>query len=147
MRTYRARQARFVAACREHVPGARALGIEAGLHVVLAFEPGLDDRAAAARLAERGLACVPLSAFYADSPRSGPSRSAPPSSSPPRSAPPSSSPPRSAPPRSAGPARIPGLVCGYSRLPETSAAAAAALIGQVTSDLLPLTPASPHQSR
>src|SRR5262249_55758760 len=32
MRTYRARQARFVAACRELIPGARALGIEAGLH-------------------------------------------------------------------------------------------------------------------
>ncbi|HEU5421438.1 MAG TPA: PLP-dependent aminotransferase family protein [Streptosporangiaceae bacterium] len=101
MRTYRARQARFVAACREHIPGARALGIEAGLHVVLAFDGELDDAAAAARLAGRGLACVPLSAFYA----------------------------------SPGPARVPGLVCGYSRLPETSAAAAAALIGEVTREL------------
>jgi GntR family transcriptional regulator/MocR family aminotransferase len=100
MRTYRARQARFVAACRERIPGARALGIEAGLHVVLAFDGGLDDAAAAARLAGRGLACVPLSAFYA------------------------------------GAARQSGLVCGYSRLPESSAAAAAGLIGQVTGDLL-----------
>ena len=40
MRTYSARQARFVAACRELIPGVRALGIEAGLHVVLAFDPG-----------------------------------------------------------------------------------------------------------
>jgi GntR family transcriptional regulator/MocR family aminotransferase len=65
LRTYSARQDRFVAACRELIPGARALGIEAGLHVVLAFDGRLDDAAAAARLAGRGLACLPLSAFYA----------------------------------------------------------------------------------
>jgi GntR family transcriptional regulator/MocR family aminotransferase len=66
IRTYSARQARFVAACRELVPGVRALGIEAGLHVVLAFDGGLDDVAAADRLAGLGLACLPLSRFYAD---------------------------------------------------------------------------------
>src|SRR6266567_917948 len=65
MRTYRARQERFVAACREHIPGARALGIEAGLHVALVFDRPLDDEAAAARLADAGLACVPLSPFCA----------------------------------------------------------------------------------
>jgi GntR family transcriptional regulator/MocR family aminotransferase len=65
MRTYRARQERFVAACREHIPGARALGIEAGLHVALVFDRPLDDEAAAARLADAGLACVPLSSFCA----------------------------------------------------------------------------------
>ena len=65
MRTYRARQARFVAACRARIPAARTLGIEAGLHVTLVFDPPLDDVAAAARLAEAGLACLPLSEFYA----------------------------------------------------------------------------------
>jgi GntR family transcriptional regulator/MocR family aminotransferase len=65
MRTYRARQERFVAACREHIPGARALGIEAGLHVALVFDRPLDDETAAARLADAGLACVPLSPFCA----------------------------------------------------------------------------------
>ena len=63
MRTYRARQERFVAACRDHIPAARALGIEAGLHVTLVFDRPLDDVAAAGRLAEAGLACLPLSPF------------------------------------------------------------------------------------
>jgi GntR family transcriptional regulator/MocR family aminotransferase len=65
MRTYRARQARFVAACYELIPGVRALGIEAGLHVVLTFDGGIDDVAAASLLADAGLACYPLSSFYA----------------------------------------------------------------------------------
>ncbi len=65
MRTYRARQGRFVAACRQHIPAARALGIEAGLHVALVFGRPLDDVAAVARLAGAGLACLPLSAFCA----------------------------------------------------------------------------------
>jgi GntR family transcriptional regulator/MocR family aminotransferase len=65
MRTYRARQERFVAACREHIPAAQALGIEAGLHVALVFGRPLDDEAAAARLADAGLACLPLSPFCA----------------------------------------------------------------------------------
>jgi len=65
MRTYRARQERFVAACREHIPAARALGIEAGLHVALVFDRPLDDVAAAGRLAQAGLACLPLSPFCA----------------------------------------------------------------------------------
>jgi GntR family transcriptional regulator/MocR family aminotransferase len=99
MRTYRARQARFVAACREHVPAARALGIEAGLHLTLVFGADLDDLAAVARLAEAGLACLPLSAFCAGPPRKG-------------------------------------LICGYSLLPETAAVPAAALIGQVTMELM-----------
>ncbi len=63
MRTYRARQARFVAACRAHVPAARTLGIEAGLHVTLVFGRPLDDVTAVARLAGAGLACLPLSEF------------------------------------------------------------------------------------
>ncbi|MGH3175392.1 MAG: PLP-dependent aminotransferase family protein [Streptosporangiaceae bacterium] len=71
MRTYRARQARFVAACREHIPAARVLGIEAGLHLTLVFGEELDDVAAVARLAEAGLACLPLSAFSAGVGRAG----------------------------------------------------------------------------
>src|SRR5947208_286579 len=63
MRTYRARQERFVAACREHIPAARTLGIEAGLHVALVFDRPLDDEAAVARLADAGLICLPLSPF------------------------------------------------------------------------------------
>ncbi|MGH3194956.1 MAG: PLP-dependent aminotransferase family protein [Streptosporangiaceae bacterium] len=102
MRTYRARQERFVSACRERIPAARALGIEAGLHVALVFDMPFDDVAAVARLADAGLACLPLSAFYASS----------------------------------GPAPRSGLICGYSRLPETMADGAAALIRQVTSDLM-----------
>jgi GntR family transcriptional regulator / MocR family aminotransferase len=65
LRTYSARQRHFVAACRELIPGARALGIEAGLHVVVAFDAPFDDVEAAARLAGAGLACLPLSDFYA----------------------------------------------------------------------------------
>jgi GntR family transcriptional regulator / MocR family aminotransferase len=71
MRTYRARQARFVAACREHVRAARALGIEAGLHLTLVFGADLDDVAAVGRLAQAGLACLPLSAFCAGPCRTG----------------------------------------------------------------------------
>jgi GntR family transcriptional regulator/MocR family aminotransferase len=62
---HHSREARFVAACREHIPAARALGIEAGLHLTLVFGRPLDDVAAVARLAEAGLACLPLSAFCA----------------------------------------------------------------------------------
>jgi GntR family transcriptional regulator/MocR family aminotransferase len=65
MRTYSARQARFVAACRELIPGVAALGIEAGLHVVLSFGVPVDDVALTARLAAAGLACRPLSGHYA----------------------------------------------------------------------------------
>jgi GntR family transcriptional regulator / MocR family aminotransferase len=66
MRTYSARQACFVAACRQHIPGVAALGIEAGLHVVLTFGARIDDLALADRLARAGLACSPLSVMYAE---------------------------------------------------------------------------------
>ncbi|HEY2288046.1 MAG TPA: PLP-dependent aminotransferase family protein [Streptosporangiaceae bacterium] len=112
MRTYRARQGRFVTACREHIPAARALGIEAGLHLTLVFGRPLDDVAAVSRLARAGLACLPLSAFYASTRATGAAGSAG-----------SRGVPRS------------GLICGYSRLPETAAGPAAALIGRVTSEL------------
>jgi GntR family transcriptional regulator/MocR family aminotransferase len=111
MRTYRARQARFVAACRAHIPAPRVLGIEAGLHLTLVFERPLDDVAAVARLAGAGLACLPLSAFYAGTASAGGAAE-------------SRGVPRS------------GLICGYSRLPETAASPAAALIGRLTSELV-----------
>jgi DNA-binding transcriptional MocR family regulator len=50
---------------RPHIPAAWALGIEAGLHVALVFGRPLDDVAAAGLLAEAGLACLPLSPFFA----------------------------------------------------------------------------------
>src|SRR5262249_61653178 len=59
MRTYRARQERFVAACREHIPAARALGIEAGLHVALVFGRPLDDVVAAGPPAQGGVGRPP----------------------------------------------------------------------------------------
>jgi GntR family transcriptional regulator/MocR family aminotransferase len=106
MRTYGARQARFVTACRELIPAAQPLGIEAGLHVVLAFDAGpgrarLDDVAAVTALAEQGLLCAPLSAYYA----------------------------------AADSASMTGLVCGYARLPETRARAAATVIAEVLTAL------------
>mgnify|MGYP001084459178 CR=1 FL=1 len=44
---------------------AALLKAQAGLHVALVFDRPLDDEAAAARLAEAGLACLPLSPFCA----------------------------------------------------------------------------------
>jgi GntR family transcriptional regulator/MocR family aminotransferase len=120
MRTYRARQARFVAACREHIPAARALGIEAGLHLTLVFGRPLDDVAVVARLAEGGLACLPLSAFCAGTASAGTASAGTASAA---GAAESRGVPRS------------GLICGYSRLPETAAGPAAALIGRVTAEL------------
>jgi GntR family transcriptional regulator/MocR family aminotransferase len=106
MRTYSARQARFVAACRELIPQVQPLGIEAGLHMVLAFDSSsgsnrLDDISAVAMLAKQGLLCAPLSDYYA----------------------------------AVESASITGLVCGYARLPETRASAAAKLIAEVLSTL------------
>ena len=91
------------AACQ---PAAQPLGIEAGLHLVLAFDAGpgrarLDDVAAVTALAEQGLLCAPLSAYYA----------------------------------AADSASMTGLVCGYARLPETRARAAATVIAEVLTAL------------
>lgn len=91
-RTYAARQSRFVRACHMHVQQARTLGIEAGLHVVLEFEDGLDDVLVAEELRRSGILCQPLRRYYADPAQAlerGVLRS--------------------------------GLVCGYARLPESRA--------------------------
>jgi GntR family transcriptional regulator/MocR family aminotransferase len=46
-----------------HLPGARLEGVDAGLHVVLRLPDDLDDLDVVTRLAERGLAASPLSAY------------------------------------------------------------------------------------
>ena len=62
-RTYAARRAALVAAVTRHLPGARLEGVDAGLHVVLRLPDDLDDLDVVTRLAERGLAASPLSAY------------------------------------------------------------------------------------
>jgi GntR family transcriptional regulator/MocR family aminotransferase len=62
MRTYQARRRRFVEAVERHLPDARLLGINAGLHTVLAFDH-LDEGEVVGRLAARGLACTSLNQY------------------------------------------------------------------------------------
>jgi GntR family transcriptional regulator/MocR family aminotransferase len=64
-RTYAARRERFAAACRELLPRVRLHGVDAGLHVVLTFGQAIDDELLARQLLARGVACTPLSRFYA----------------------------------------------------------------------------------
>ncbi len=63
-RTYAARRDRFAAACRKLLPGASLHGIDAGLHVVLTFGPGLDDITTTQALRHAGVACAPLSRYF-----------------------------------------------------------------------------------
>lgn len=60
------RRDRFVSSVRQHLPHAQALGIEAGLHVVLRWSDLSDDVGLGARLAQHGVKVVPLSGYYAD---------------------------------------------------------------------------------
>ena len=62
-RIYAARQARFAAACRAQLPGVRLLGIDAGMHILLALPDEVDDAALAADLGRRGVACSYLSMY------------------------------------------------------------------------------------
>jgi GntR family transcriptional regulator / MocR family aminotransferase len=62
-RVYAARQARFAAACRSQLTGVRLLGIDAGMHILLALPDDVDDAALAAELASRGVACSYLSLY------------------------------------------------------------------------------------
>ena len=64
-RTYSARRERFASACREMLPQVRLHGVDAGLHVVLTFGQEVDDELLARQLLDRGVACTPLSRFYA----------------------------------------------------------------------------------
>jgi len=63
MRTlYAERRERLVAALEREFGGqAEIIGAEAGLHLVLRIPWGMDDRVAAERAAEAGIACVALS--------------------------------------------------------------------------------------
>ncbi|MCX4904644.1 PLP-dependent aminotransferase family protein [Streptomyces sp. NBC_00878] len=63
MRTYRARRDRFTRAVQELLPDVRLLGINAGLHTVLAWDQ-VDEAQLVSRLAARGVACAPLSQYW-----------------------------------------------------------------------------------
>lgn len=62
-RTYAARRAALVTAVTRHLPGVGLEGVDAGLHVVLRLPDDVDDLAVVSRLAGRGLAASPLSAY------------------------------------------------------------------------------------
>jgi GntR family transcriptional regulator/MocR family aminotransferase len=62
-RTYAARRAALVAAVARHLPAAVLEGVDAGLHVVLRLPDDVDDHDVVDRLAARGLAASPLSAY------------------------------------------------------------------------------------
>jgi GntR family transcriptional regulator/MocR family aminotransferase len=70
-RTYAARRAALVSAAARHLPGAVLEGVEAGLHVVLRLTDDVDDLDLVTRLARRGLAASPLSAYAVDAPVRG----------------------------------------------------------------------------
>jgi GntR family transcriptional regulator/MocR family aminotransferase len=70
-RTYAARRAALVAAVNRHLPSARLEGVDAGLHVVLRLPDDLDDLDLVTRLADRGLAASPLSAYAVQAPVRG----------------------------------------------------------------------------
>jgi GntR family transcriptional regulator/MocR family aminotransferase len=70
-RAHRQRRDAVVAAVREHLPGAAISGIAAGLHLVIALPPGIDDAALAARARAVGLAPVALSTLCLRPPRGG----------------------------------------------------------------------------
>ncbi len=62
-RTYAARRAALVTAVTRHLPGVGLEGVDAGLHVVLRLPDDVDDLEVVSRLAGRGLAASPLSAY------------------------------------------------------------------------------------
>jgi GntR family transcriptional regulator/MocR family aminotransferase len=62
-RTYAARRSALVAAMTRHLPGVALEGVDAGLHVVLRLPDDVDDLDVVSRLARRGLATSPLSAY------------------------------------------------------------------------------------
>lgn len=67
-RTYSARRSALVAALGRRCAGLRLEGVEAGLHMVLRLDEGIDDTAIAATLGERGVTVAPLSAYFAGAP-------------------------------------------------------------------------------
>ena len=91
-RTYAARRRALIGGLRDHVPGLRITGVDAGLHLVADLPPGTNETELQGGLGRAGLA-VDVLGQYATAPLA----------------------------RQA-------LVCGYALLPETQAAAAAAVI-------------------
>ncbi|NKZ12407.1 PLP-dependent aminotransferase family protein [Mycolicibacterium septicum DSM 44393] len=67
-RTYSARRSALVGALGRRCGGIRLEGVEAGLHVVLRLDDGIDDTAIAATLGDRGVIVEPLSAYFAGPP-------------------------------------------------------------------------------
>jgi GntR family transcriptional regulator/MocR family aminotransferase len=72
-RIYRQRRDVLVAALRERLPGARATGVSAGLHVVVELPAGMDAAHVAAAAARHGILLHPLDHFRADPAPAGPS--------------------------------------------------------------------------
>jgi GntR family transcriptional regulator / MocR family aminotransferase len=70
-RTYAARRAALVTAVGRHLPHARLEGVDAGLHAVLRLPDDVDDLELVSRLARRGLAASPLSAYAVEAPVRG----------------------------------------------------------------------------
>ncbi|MFZ2502306.1 MAG: PLP-dependent aminotransferase family protein, partial [Nocardioides sp.] len=70
-RLYAARRAALVSALNRHLPEHTVLGLEAGLHVVLALPDGTDDRALQTELAGAGLLCAALSSYAVRAPVRG----------------------------------------------------------------------------
>lgn len=67
-RTYSARRSALVGALERRCPGVQLQGVEAGLHLVVRLDDGIDDTAITAALRDRGVAVSPLSTFFAGSP-------------------------------------------------------------------------------
>jgi GntR family transcriptional regulator/MocR family aminotransferase len=60
---YRARRDRVTEALARHLPELEVSGVTAGLHVVVRFEPGVDDQAVATTARKLGVEVLPLSQF------------------------------------------------------------------------------------
>ena len=70
MRTeYAHRRGAVLAALARHAPGLRAIPAPGGLHMVARLPDGIDEAAAVRACRARGLAVVPLRAYYAGPPR------------------------------------------------------------------------------
>ena len=67
--TYAERRRVLVAALNRALPGARIVGDEAGMHLVVLLGPGVNDEEIARRAAERGISAAPLSENYVGSAR------------------------------------------------------------------------------
>jgi GntR family transcriptional regulator / MocR family aminotransferase len=69
---YRARRDALVGALAERLPACEVSGVAAGLHLVLALEPGVDAAALAARAAARGVRVASLDRYRVQGRGAGP---------------------------------------------------------------------------